>query len=147
MVSTERNGKDDQDGRRPGRRPGVVDAKRELAGMRGASKEYAALVRNMTWTFQMKGLAVQVEGTSREEMEPIGGEVPSFIARSEKALFILEFATAEMLRNVYLLERLRALQRAETARRWLVVPSDLWAEARAFVSDLRLEWQVIVGDR
>lgn len=122
-------------------------AEQDLLDLRTASHAYESLVRNMVWSFQTKGLTVRVAGRKGRQPQAIGGEVPTLTAASEKALFILEFATAAMMKNAHLLARLKAFSEVEGARRWLVVTTDDWAHARELVAELDIDWQVIVGDR
>jgi len=119
----------------------------ELTRLRSQDGVYDALVRNMVWSFESKGLAIRHPQPGESPSLEVDGCLPSLAAESERATFILEFATAAMLQHPHLTVRLQALQKIVWARRWLVVPSDEWAEARALVANRHLNWQVIVGDR
>lgn len=126
---------------------GTDDDARELADLRTKSTAYKALIRNMIWNFERKGLVVRLAGAKEGGPDAVVGETPTLTAASEKALFIVEFATGPMLRNRHLSRRLHTFESVAGARRWLVVPSDDWAEARAFIEALGIDWQVVSGDR
>jgi hypothetical protein len=128
-------------------RDAAHNAAQELLDLRAASHAYHSLIRNMLWSFRTKGLTVRVAGRKGGQPEPIGGETPTLTAVSKSTLFILEFATAEMLRNAHLLARLRTFAALPEARRWLVVPAEDWAYARKIVAEAGVEWQVVAGDR